>query len=104
MARRHDEPQLVREARAQARLPRTPPVAAHETQVQLARPDVLGERGLAQVQRPGRPAEAPGPRDREEDLELAERHGSGFPYRSDLNFRLELIAHPGRRSRPGGAP
>ena len=43
----------------------------------LELPHVLGERGLAQVERLGRPAEAPGPRDREEDLELLERHDRG---------------------------
>ena len=177
MARRDHEPQLVGEPRVQTRRPRTGLVAAHETQVQLARPDqpldafgvaepqgeldarvllaeraeqpgqhvdtgrgagadregspleslqildrlagvrqgheeprgvlgehpagigkghaagepveeasperglelphVLGERRLAQVQRLGRPVEAPGPRDREEDLELPERHDRG---------------------------
>ena len=58
----------------------------------LELPDVLGERRLAQVERLGGAPEAPGPRDGQEDLELPEGHGSGFPYRSDLNIRLDLIA------------
>jgi hypothetical protein len=42
-----------------------------EPALQLA--DVLGERGLAQVQAVGRTSEAPGLRHRQEDLELAHR-------------------------------
>jgi hypothetical protein len=55
-------------------------------QIRLELPDVLRERRLAQVESFCGPTKARRPGDRQEDLELPERHGSGFPYRIDLNF------------------
>jgi hypothetical protein len=55
-------------------------------------PDVLRQRRLAQVEHVRGPPEAPGPGNGQEDLELPQGHGSGFPYRIDLNIRLDLIA------------
>jgi hypothetical protein len=50
------------------------PVEEASAERGLELPHVLGECRLAQMQRLGRPVEAPGPRDREEDLELSECH------------------------------
>src|SRR5262245_10135904 len=70
-------------------------------QLSLELAGVVRERRLAEVECLGGPPEAARLGDGEEDLELAQRHGSGFPYRSDLNSRLDLIASPGHSTGGG---
>jgi hypothetical protein len=62
------------------------PIEEPGVQLRLELPDVLGEGRLAQVERFGGTTKARRPGDRQEDLELPERHGSRFPYRIDLIF------------------
>ena len=61
------------------------------TQFPLEFGNVLGQRRLRQIDAAGRATEVLLPCDRQEDLQLLQRH-SGFPYRFDPNIVLDPIA------------